>query len=183
MNSIFAPEYKALITLPQRNDTDTEIYSEYSFKSGELVFGGQKFVFPEGFSVGVNVRWLEEGLLIAGISINAVIEAECARCLKSVSLEISGELMYLYYSHGAEGFDDSEYMPVEVDYFSKVLDVWPQIQESIYTLLPVKVLCRSDCKGLCPVCGQDLNEGTCSCHSEEIDPRLDALRNYVFEGE
>jgi uncharacterized protein len=90
--------------------------------------------------------------------------------------------MYLYYSHSAEGLDElDDYMPVEVNNFGHVLDVMPQIQESIYTLLPTKILCRDDCKGLCPECGADLNEGTCSCKNENIDPRLEALKNFNVE--
>ena len=180
-NKLFHEEYKALITLPPRNDTETEIYEEYSFKSGELLFGGQQYIFPEGFNAQVSARWLDDELLNVNISVSAVVEAECARCLRPVSLEISGELMYLYYSHDAGVPEDDEYMPVEVDYLGRVLDVMPQIEESIYTLIPTKVLCREDCKGLCPVCGKNLNEGACTCDNDNTDPRLEALRNFVVE--
>ncbi len=182
LHSIFHDEQKALITLPPRNDTETEILSAWDFPGGVLKFEGQEFTFPEGFHAEASAQWLEsDALLLAGISVNAVIEAECARCLKAVSLEISGKLMYLYCSHDPEAIDDDEYMPVDVEHFGRVLDVMPQIQESIYTLLPTKVLCREDCKGLCPNCGADLNEGQCSCKNENIDPRLEALRNFTTE--
>ena len=182
MSSIFHDEQKALITLPPRNDTETEIFAEFDFAGGLLNFEGQEFIFPEGFHAEVSAQWLEsEALLLAGISISAVVEAECARCLKAVSLEISGKLMYLYCSQDPQEIDDDEYMPVEVSHFGRVLDVMPQIEESIYTLLPTKVLCREDCKGLCPNCGADLNEGQCSCKNENIDPRLEALRNFTTE--
>lgn len=174
---------KAIIQLPPRNDTETEVCEEYRFNPCEFVSGGQKFIFPEGYGVNVRASWLDDDLLGVNIGIDAVADTECARCLKAVSLEISGELMYLYYSQNAGDFDDGGYMPVEVEYFGRVLDVMPQIEESIYTLLPVKVLCSEDCRGLCPFCGQDLNEGTCSCREEITDPRLSALRNYVVEGE
>ncbi len=182
MHSIFNDNQKALVTLPPRNDTEAEILSKWDFPGGVLEFEGQDFIFPEGFHAEASIRWLEESLLSVNIRISAEITAECARCLKPVSLEISEELGYLYYSHGAEeldGFDD--YMPVEVDFFGRVIDVMPQIQESIYTLLPTKVLCREDCKGLCPNCGADLNEGQCSCKNENVDPRLEALRNFNFK--
>ena len=182
MPSIFHDGQKALITLPPRNDTETENLASWDFAGGNLKFEGQEFVFPEGFHAEASARWIEsDELLLAAISVEAVIEAECARCLKPVSLEISGELMYLYCSHDPEAIDDDEYMPVEVEHFGRVLDVMPQIQESIYTLIPTKVLCRSDCRGLCPDCGADLNEGECSCRKEDIDPRLWALRNFTTE--
>ena len=173
---------KAIITLPPRNDTETEIFSEWDFPGGVLHFEGQDFTFPEGFHAKVTAQWLEsEALLLAGISVNAVIEAECARCLKPVSLEISGKLMYLYCSHDTQEINDDEYMPVDIEHFGRVLDVMPQIQENIYTLIPTKILCREDCRGLCPNCGADLNEGECSCKNYDIDPRLEALRNFSAE--
>ena len=181
MPSIFTEDRKAVIALPPKNDTESETFTEWEFAGGSLSFDGQEFIFPEGFHADARARWLEDELLLCEIYAEAVIEAECARCLKPVSLEISGKLMYLYCSHDPEAIDDDEYMPVEVEHFGRVLDVWPQVQESIYTLLPMKVLCRSDCKGLCPECGADLNEGECSCKKEEPDPRLWALRNFTTE--
>ena len=182
MSNLFHANNKALITLPPRNDTETEIFSEWHFPGGTLHFEGQDFTFPEGFHAQASAQWLEsEALLLAGIDVNAVIEAECARCLKPVSLEISGKLMYLYCSQDPQTINDDEFMPVDVDYFGRVLDIMPQIEESIYTLIPTKILCREDCKGLCPNCGADLNEGECSCKNEDIDPRLEALRNFAAE--
>lgn len=182
MRKLFSDSQKAVLTLPPRNDTEAEITANWNFPEGILDFDGQEFVFPEGFNAEVSAKWLEESLLLVYISVDAPVEAECARCLTTVSLEISGELGYLYCSRSAEeleGFDD--FMPVEVKSFGRVLDVMPQIRESIYTLLPTKILCREDCKGLCPVCGKNLNEGSCSCESEDIDPRLEALRNFNSE--
>ena len=184
MNNIFNENQKAIINLPARNDTESELLSEFAFPAGVLNFEGQEFIFPEGFTSQVLARRLEESLLLVEIKISAPLTAQCARCLKPVNLEISEKLMYLYYSRDAESesldeFDD--YMPVELEYFAKVLDVMPQIQESIYTLLPTKILCREDCKGLCPNCGADLNENSCSCVKEDVDPRLEALRNFVIE--
>ena len=182
---LFEENQKALINLPPRNDTETEIFNEFNFSEGVLKFEGQEFIFPKGFHSEIISKWLEEALLSVEIKISAGIVAECARCLKSVSLEISDNLMYLYYLQGDEDekeFEDlNDYMPVEVEYFGRVIDVMPQIQESVITLLPMKVLCREDCKGICPNCGKDLNEGECNCKNEITDPRLEALQNFIVE--
>ena len=58
-----------------------------------------------------------------------------------------------------------------------VLDVSALVWEEFSLALPVKPLCSSDCRGVCPVCGKNLNEGPCGCSSDEGDPRLAALRN------
>ena len=181
-NELFHENYKAVINLPPRRDNETEIFSEFDFPGGVLSFEGQSFEFPNGFHAEALSRWLEDDVLILELDIEAEIIAECARCLKPAQLEISDKLMYLYYSHSAEGLDElDDYMPVEVNNFGRVLDIMPQIEESIYTLLPTKVLCREDCKGLCPECGADLNEGTCSCKNQNVDPRLEALKNFIVE--
>lgn len=182
MRKLFDEKYKAIITLPPRNDTDAEILTTWDFHGGILEFDGQEFIFPEGFHADTRARWLEESLLMVTIEIFAEVTVECARCLKPVNVELSGELTYLYYSHGSENVDEfDDYMPVEVDYFGRALDVMPQIQESVYALLPTKVLCRDDCAGICPNCGADLNEGSCSCTNENIDPRLATLQNFIVE--
>ena len=184
MNSIFNDNQKAVITLPARNDNESRIESDFAFPAGELTFEGQEFIFTDGFTAHVASQWLEESLLLAEITISAPLTASCARCLKAVNLEISDKLLYLYHSRGSESLDEfDDYMPVELEYFARILDVMPQIQESIYALLPTKVLCRPDCKGLCPNCGADLNEGTCSCVNEDVDPRLESLRNFVIKSE
>ena len=90
------------MNLPPKNDTEAESLAHYDFPEGLLKFEGQEFIFPEGFSVDVIAKWLEESLLSVELEVDAVIQAECARCLKVTSLEISENLGYLYYLHSAE---------------------------------------------------------------------------------
>lgn len=45
--------------------------------------------------------------------------------------------------------------------------------------LPSKYLCREDCRGLCPMCGKNLNEGLCGCHTDRTDPRLEVLKQLI----
>ena len=59
------------------------------------------------------------------------------------------------------------------------LDLDELLREDILLDLPTKYLCRDDCKGLCPKCGKDLNEGECDCDRREIDPRLEILKSLL----
>lgn len=52
------------------------------------------------------------------------------------------------------------------------------VSDDIFLSLPTKFLCREDCKGLCPQCGQNLNEGSCSC-KKAVDPRLEGLLQFL----
>ena len=58
-----------------------------------------------------------------------------------------------------------------------ILDVDKLISDEIVVALPTKVLCREDCRGLCSVCGQNLNHGTCDCDRHTGDPRMAAIQD------
>ncbi len=61
------------------------------------------------------------------------------------------------------------------------LDVDELVYTEVYVSLPTKFLCRQDCKGLCPTCGKNLNDGACSCDHTEIDPRLKKLADLLTD--
>ena len=60
-------------------------------------------------------------------------------------------------------------------------DLDPLITEDIFLDLPSKLLCSEDCKGLCPVCGKNRNEGDCGCEKQTVDPRLEILKQLMKE--
>ena len=81
----------------------------------------------------------------------------CARCAKP--LEASFAVTHTYALARRLSSDDDAYIEVP----DGVLDVYELCETTFYLELPTKVLCREDCKGLCTVCGHDLNEGECGC--------------------
>ena len=62
-----------------------------------------------------------------------------------------------------------------------VLDVTELLRDVLLAGQPMKNLCKADCKGLCPVCGANLNEGECGCDKFIIDPRLAALEDFKLD--
>ena len=62
-----------------------------------------------------------------------------------------------------------------------VIDISGSIDACIFENLPTQPLCREDCKGLCPVCGTDLNENECNCEVEVYDPRFAIFRKLSKE--
>lgn len=118
----------------------------------------------------------EHEMLMSGI-VKVIMETSCSLCLKKIEtrLEVpfSERLLYVldapYLIEEDETIGDLEeiywiYDKIEYDFESMIVDV-------ILNALPTRPLCAVDCKGLCDNCGQDLNKGTCSCHTTEIDPR------------
>lgn len=109
------------------------------------------------------------------------VEVECDRCLKPVELPVNADftLEYIsgseYESSGAAELTEAE-MSVSV-FNGKALDVDEIVKEQILLAVPTRMLCREDCKGICPECGTDRNAGECNCVTNDIDPRWAALKN------
>ena len=103
----------------------------------------------------------------------------CDRCLAEVTepVEASVELLVLV-EPSVEEPGEVELSEDELGVLKlaePVLDLEPLLQEQLQLGVPMKPLCRAECKGLCPRCGSDLNDGTCECVKEEVDPRWSAL--------
>ncbi len=111
-----------------------------------------------------------EGILVTG-PLSGVTVGSCARCLTKVSGDISVELCELFVAPGHEVPGEEE--AYEVHGFE--IDLEPMLRDAVVLALPLKPVCRVECKGLCASCGKDLNEGPCSCTDEEMDPRWAAL--------
>jgi len=60
------------------------------------------------------------------------------------------------------------------------MDLGDRIRDAVILELPVRIYCTTDCKGLCPQCGQDLNQEACSCAEKEVDPRWEGLKKIQF---
>ena len=114
-------------------------------------------------------------------SITAPIEIDCTRCLTPVrrKLDIAFQVDFV----GKELFPEGKETQLEaVDLDTDViegneLDLTQIAREQILLNLPETVLCREDCKGICPSCGKELNEGSCRCREDDIDPRWAALKS------
>jgi uncharacterized protein len=109
----------------------------------------------------------------------------CGRCLEQYGLPLDMHFDLLYTSR-PEPHDRHGESRVDVDSFTEVhfggarIDLDALLAEQIYLALPLKPLCRDDCRGLCSRCGANLNIAECGCTAEtEPDPRLAALKRLV----
>ena len=119
--------------------------------------------------------------------------APCKRCLKDVpvSSPVSFSLRMVEakeHQRNLDGEGDDDGMGESAGSFDldqadaepfdgKTIDLDPIVREQVMLALPVSVLCRDDCKGLCTVCGQDLNEKDCGCERKVVDVRLAKLKD------
>lgn len=104
---------------------------------------------------------------------------DCARCLKpyKTRLEAGLDILCLFGASAAPaGTYGCREGVIEIPPNSRYIDISDEVRSELMVHLPVKPLCDGDCKGLCPICGVDLNETTCSCKFDEHDGRWDALK-------
>lgn len=111
-----------------------------------------------------------EGIYIKG-DLHSLMILPCVRCLEEakVPIDIALDDLFFYPPHVAP---EGEFRVGE----DGMIDLGPLVRELSLLGVPIKVLCRPDCQGLCQECGQNLNESECGCVEEDIDPRLAVLQ-------
>ena len=138
-------------------------------------FGVFKVLSAEDLNLKITHE--KEGMLHIEGQTSMVIALPCDRCLTDVPTEFELDFeknIDLECDLETEELDEKNY----IDGYS--LDVYKLLFNEILVGWPMKVLCREDCKGLCNVCGQNLNEGTCDCEDTSLDPRMSVIRD-VFK--
>lgn len=135
--------------------------------SSEQVMGEYPFKGP--FSIKGYVALKGDAGYLKG-SIEGRVFTSCARCLKPVDYVCRADAEY-YITDDIEsdGMDDLLYIE------SDEIDLDEIFFQELLLNMKSTVLCSEDCKGLCPVCGKNLNDGDCGCTRKEIDPRLSKL--------
>ncbi len=136
--------------------------------------------FADDLFIQGTVTRRDEDFFVIHIDVRTRIEAPCRRCLDESENEIHLE-KDLYVRRQAEQADeeepDDDYLVI--DLHEREVDLRETIREHLLLEVPAYPLCTDECRGLCPACGKNLNEGDCDCREDSIDPRWDALRCLV----
>ena len=117
--------------------------------------------------------------------LNTLVRLPCGRCLKEYETPLKSRFEITYAHRPPSVPADEKQAEVEISaaetgliYFEgEHINLQDGIQEQIILALPVRALCSINCKGLCPSCGQDLNEGDCGCDRQPVDSRFAALKD------
>lgn len=134
-------------------------------------FSADDEIFSSPISVKGNIK-NSAGIVSLSANAQCTVSVQCAKCARDVSKKLAVPVDHLLTDH-LNNEDNDEYILVE----NMVLNLDELVLEDIYLSMPARFLCKDDCKGLCPNCGKDLNEGSCSC-KKEIDPRLAVLQQF-----
>ena len=116
------------------------------------------------------------GLVEFTADVDFVLRFDCDRCARPVDRTFSYKFRHILVLQLSEESGD-DYIEAP-DY---KLDTVSLLRDDILLELPSKFLCKESCKGLCPKCGKNLNEGSCRCDLKETDPRLAALKKLLSE--
>ncbi|MCX6539269.1 MAG: DUF177 domain-containing protein [Acidobacteria bacterium] len=112
--------------------------------------------------------------------VQATLELECSRCLVGFEMPVDVAFDVLYLPHSdakADGEVEIEDDDLSTAYYrDQVIDLGQLVMEQFFMVVPMKPLCRETCRGLCSMCGTNLNTGSCSCTARWEDPRLAVLR-------
>jgi len=163
------------------------LHVQHLFQSGEMEFAHEDVALKEPIAVDFTLTHKDGDLRITG-TVETVIHPRCSRCTREFSRDISTEFDLSYLPQPAWSGENVEielkYEDMEVAFYDGVsFDVNLMVLEQIELAIPMKLICREDCKGLCYQCGADLNEGTCSCIKETGDPRLSVLLDFKKKSE
>ncbi|MDR0500853.1 MAG: DUF177 domain-containing protein [Coriobacteriales bacterium] len=127
--------------------------------------GGRAFVVDKGISYNLELTNTGGAVLVSGV-VKANTVAVCDRCLASCDLQLQGELQeYLVIKGSQADFSDADAEFTVVD-ANEEIDLAAYMIAALIFELPITVLCKDECKGLCPRCGTNLNTSTCNCDGE-----------------
>jgi uncharacterized protein len=124
-------------------------------------------------------KLIEDIRVVGGFSTR--VELACARCLEPVSCDVAKTFDLLYRPQGSDaGREELSVTAAEAEvsyYQGNGLLLEDVLREQILLALPLRAICKEECKGLCPHCGKNLNLEQCSCAEPLEDPRWAALKD------
>lgn len=129
---------------------------------GEDRWNGDTVFFARPVSFSGTYLLAGETVVVRGVA-RSTVRSRCARCLAPAYIPLCAEVEEAFVRD-----EDGEAKPSDDQYrySGHVLDLTEAVRAALLLEMPSRVLCRDDCKGLCPQCGQDLNVKTCSCRRE-----------------
>jgi uncharacterized protein len=146
-----------------------------------LARGTRDYRLPAG--LGVDVEYYRAGLdLFFRGSLRGEVLGSCARCLEEYRFGLDQPFSFVLTPRAAAGSGSAALSADDLvlsSYEGDEVDLTPLVYEQAILALPTRPLCRDTCRGLCPRCGANLNQGACGCAAAPGDPRLAVLHTLV----
>ncbi len=154
----------------QKNELDFTIEDSIE----PVVYLGDEisFITPVCFQGSVYI--MNDDAYIKG-KIKCVAEFHCYRCLKKFKKSIATEIDEKLMRENDPELEEDDCFIIR----NNMIDISKIIENTFILSFPMKVLCDENCKGLCPICGVDLNLKQCNCKEKAVDPRLAPLKDLL----
>ena len=136
----------------------------------DFSFNGQNIHFTAPVSISGSIRNIS-GILYLALDCKTQFATQCGRCLD----DVEADLDFSMEEKLSKITSDEDVIVID----SSELDLDELVIKNFCSELPINYICSEDCKGLCHVCGCNLNHTTCDCEDDYIDPRLAALKNFL----
>ncbi|MDO4302759.1 MAG: DUF177 domain-containing protein [Bacillota bacterium] len=147
----------------------------FDFEPHEVSYMGNTYQVLEKSPVRVHCSNIGLGKALVQGEADLVLSIPCDRCLKDVKVPVSIKFVEEVFS--PDRMQQSEENEEQSFMLGYELDMEALLNSEILVNMPVKVLCKPDCKGICKQCGHDLNEGDCGCDTFVPDPRMAAIKD------
>ena len=156
-----------------------------SYAPGAVDYHTPDFHQVDPLDVRATAELVEGQIHISG-ELHTRLEMVCARCLEPVVEEVGRDFDLFY--RPLQSIQREEEMRLRLDdteiafFQGEGLFLADVLAEQVHLAIPMKVICRSDCRGLCPHCGANLNTDDCRCSTQGLDPRLAPLARFKQDG-
>lgn len=146
---------------------------DFNVQASELLPKDQAEEFTCEVFIAGKLTNVGTGILVEG-KMSTVTSDRCARCLEDIQTPLDVKFSEEFFSR-KDLTNEKDFYTYDGDF----LDIREYLAEILSIEKPVKSLCSESCKGLCPVCGKNLNNEMCDCEKIAIDPRLAELKKYI----
>lgn len=144
--------------------------------------GDEDFSFLSHIGYELHVKKFEDGIRLMG-TVSSDLSLACGRCLDDFKYHVQSYLdVNITQKSGVHVEDEIELKGEDLDvYFfeNNEIDLNPLVFEEVLLNIPMKPLCREDCKGLCDVCGKNRNYETCNCDKKQETPLGEKLKSFL----
>ena len=168
------------LDLTQIRQPETEL--ERRYEPSQFEGRGNQFRIIAPVDLRLKIHKDKERFRLVG-TLSTVLELTCSRCLEPFPLPVNASFDLRYLPHtentGGESDEVEDEDLSDAFYRDDAIDLGQLIDEQIYLALPMKPLCRADCKGLCSNCGTNLNVAACDCQVRWEDPRMAGLKALI----
>lgn len=145
--------------------------AQFPFEYDKVRFGDDLVL--RDFTGIVDIGRTPQGLLVTG-DFSGITSLECARCLKSFEQRLNWDMTELYAFNEKSVSESGLLVPEDAQ-----IDLEPIIRDYALLEIPISPVCRPDCKGLCPICGQDLNVRDCGHRPQEDESPFSSLKKLL----